>query len=70
MGGFARDQLICAPLDADRRIDEEAWLAAESGGTLLNFTGEDFEVIGEEVSVKCSVYSWIFECVLGAISTG
>lgn len=27
-------------------IDEEAWLALESGGTLLNFTGERFEVIG------------------------
>lgn len=53
-------------------MDEEAWLALESGGTLLSFTGEDFEVINEEVTDISEVpgVQLDFEYVLVATSTG
>lgn len=53
-------------------IDEEARLALESDGTLLNFTEEDLEVIGEEVTHISEVpgVHLEFGCGLGATSTG
>lgn len=51
-------------------IDSEGWVALETDGTLLTFTGEDFEVIGEGVTDISEVpgVQLEFKCALGAVS--
>ena len=52
-------------------IEKEGWLALQEDGTLLNFTGDDFEVVGNEVIDIGEVpgVELEFKCQLGAIES-